>query len=321
MNRMNKKGVILPIGTLLVIVLIGVGIWAIATGRLFGGTTQLAAVTPTQLAATGGTGADRLCLVEDTTVTFSNVDAFARATDPAGGHLILEADGQVNIVVNDDAEKTWSPGDSYIVLIGNETTGLTGGTDYYPLVKTDKVPCKGTLTILGDQFKTSGTSGLTFTYWNDNQVPNTAQAMGASATKTVRMRFAVGDNLCYGNPDAGVDNVLCFRSNTTTIESIELVGHSPASTPRSMTAAANREFICFNFPVICDNADWEGKAVIKTTSTEPTSEARIGIRLADATWDFDSDTFALIAGVEDEDRNDIGVADSTYDNVYNISLS
>ena len=284
-------------------------IFGLQSGVTTGGTTTTGGTQDVTLKVEGS-------CVEDTTVTFNHVDLYTKGTSVAQGARILMFDGDYNAQVANAGSKTYAPGDEYKILSGNLTTTLTAGTDFYPQYQTGKLPCeKGAVTILGELPKTQTQANTIFTYWNNNDAANTEQALGANDEKTVRIRFASSDNTCFGNPYAekmGGKNVICYTYNSTTYSSLELIGASSANRPKSATAVAGKDTICYQFPVICDNAEYENKLVIKTSGTQPTGDSHnISISLHDVTFDFDADTLDLIVGVEDEakTRNDIGVAD------------
>lgn len=268
------------------------------------------------------------CAVTSPTVKFSGIDMYTQGTSVSQGHRILQLDGEYNAQVANAGTKDASVGDPYKVLLGNLTTTLTAGTDYYPEYRTGTIGCDGAPSLTGLLPKTQAQTDTIFTFWNDNAEANTAQSISTNQEKTVRIRFAASDNKCFGNPHAekmGGSNVMCFTYATDAISSVELVGGTGATRPKSASAVAGNDTVCYKWPVICDNADWEGKMVIKSGSTEPTSGHNISISLHDVSFDYDADTLALIVGVEDEakTRNDIGVTDfnTGADWDYSVSLS
>jgi len=86
---------------------------------------------------------------EDVTTTFSSFDMFSRGTSAGTAHRILELDGTTSSVVADDSTLQKSPGNSFLVLLGNETDAstITAGTDYYPRLVKGVLPDSGTFTI------------------------------------------------------------------------------------------------------------------------------------------------------------------------------
>lgn len=277
-----------------------------------GTTTVVQQPQPVTLQVQGG------CNVEDTTVSFNHVNLYSQGTTVTQGARILLFDGEMNSQVANGGSKTFSPGDQYKVLSGNLTTALTGGTDYYPQYHEGALPCGGTTTIQGKLAMAESQANTIFTYWNSNEQANTAQALGANDVKTAKIRFAVGDNRCFGNPYAaerGGKNIMCLTASSSNYASLELVTLSgtpieAAPRPKAATAVAGNDTWCYQWDVICDNNEFNAKLIIKA-ATEPVTATNISISLHDVSFDFDADTLALITGVEDEarTRNDIGVAD------------
>lgn len=308
-----------------IIILIVIG-FLLFKGGAFGTQSTVAGTTsvapqPVTLQVQGG------CNVEDTTVTFNHVDLYTQGTSVSQGARVLLFDGDINSQVANGGSKTYSPGDPYKVLSGNLTTTLTAGTDFYPQYQEGILSCGGTSTILGKLAKTTSQANLAYTFWNNNDAVNTAQALGANDQKTVRLRFQAPDNACFGNPYAaerGGKNVMCFTYNSTVFASVELLGAPSANRPKSATAVANKDTVCYGWDVICDNNEYDSKVVIKTSGTQPVDAAHnISVSVHDVSFDFDADTLALITGVEDESksRNDIGVADFGVGDDWDYSIS
>src|SRR3990167_6963790 len=134
----NKKGQGATIITLAAVLFLGIFITLALTGRtdisnwISSGTSnpQLAAIqdnptsSPNNIIEVG---------VEDVTVTFSSYDFYSKSTNGGTGNLILQANGDIGIQVNDDGTRPYSPGQDYKVLIGNVTTSITANTGYYPV--------------------------------------------------------------------------------------------------------------------------------------------------------------------------------------------
>ena len=267
------------------------------------------------------------CAVTSPTVKFSGIDLYTKGTAVTQGHLILQLDGEYNSQVANAGTKSASVGDVYKILAGNLTSGFTAGTTYYPQYIEGKIECEGAPGITGELAKSQSQANTAFTFWNNNDAANTAQAIGANDEKTVRIRFAASDNTCFGNPYAekmGESNVMCFTYNSTTYSSIELIGATGANRPKAATAVAGKDTVCYNFPVLCDNAEYESKVVLKTSSTQPSAASHnVSISIHDVTFDYNADTLDLIVGVEDEakTRNDLGVTDYSVGDDFDYSIS
>lgn len=323
MKKLNKFGVaplispaVFGLGVFLVI---GIIIGALAFGGRLGRGTGL---TAQELEDIGDDDIreQKLTLTEDVTVTLSSQDYYALGTSAGVAHRIIEfkaVNGQLkkrNKIIADDGTETGAPLDTYVVMIGNKTTSLTANTDYYPVITRGTIPDTGEYEIRKDQYKTGGTSQFTFVFFNENDQVNTDQDMGASTQKTVRWKGTAADNVCIGNPDTGGENAMTYIYPTANFQKVVQLSasgndQSNIGTPTSITAQSGKRSITYAFPVVCDNNHVERKVRVESTATEPTSSTDINMTVSDVSWDFDADTLALLIGYEDEDSNDIGVAD------------
>ena len=303
----DKKGLAIPTGVVMFLAILGVifgTMWAIDN---FGGSKQ------TTLAAqssqvTGGGNNILTIPAEDVTVTFSSWDAYAKGTNAGTGHMILSFNGDIGVQVNDDATKQYAPGDAYVALLGNKTTSLTAGTDYYPVLKQGALGNKGTETIGAGQYKTGGASQLTFTVYDENDQPNTNQALAANGQALLKWQIKADDNLCVGNPDTGGENAMSYTYNNTVISSVEQQSGAKIGTPTSVTSRTQHSTITYTFPIVCDNNKVTEDVLVKTTA-EVTSKHNVNMTVSDITWDYNADTLEPMSGYADEDNNDIGIAD------------
>jgi len=257
--------------------------------------------------------------VEDVTVTFSSWDAFNEGTSAGSGHRALLFNGLKSVEINDDGTKTASPGDPYLVLLGNLTTTLGSVENYYPTLKEGTIGKKGTDSISGGQYRLDRTP--TFTYWNDNAQANTATQLDAGETGEWELRFKATTDRCVGNKDAadqkGATNILCLKYNNTLMKSPKLKDRTSgtdvptASRPTQINTNSDWSLACYESKIICDGAIVEYSVSVepKTTSSNPAEGDNITISLSDGTYDYNAYTNALIVGVEDEDGNDIGFLD------------
>mgnify|MGYP001562953145 CR=1 FL=1 len=253
--------------------------------------------------------------VEDVTVTFSSWDAYAKGTNAGSGHFIIQLGNDEAIQVNDDGTRTASPNDKYIVMVGNITTSLTANTNYYPIVLEGNIPNQGTFTIAAGQYLSGGASQVTFTFKNDVDQVNTAVALGANDNRVVKWIARAADNTCVGNPDTGKENLMSYTYNNTEFNKVQQLNanggdQSAVSVPSSITAVTGKRTVSYTFPVFCDNAQIERDVRLETGATQPDgTDSNINMTVSDITWDRNADTLALISDVQDEDNNDIGVAD------------
>jgi len=313
---MNKYGKITSTQIIIVV--------AIAIGLFFYTGGDLASIGGGSSGATGGTGDIVVNAYDGTTVKFSSWDHYAQATDAGANHKLVLFNGQIGIDKADDATSEATVGDKYTILLGKDTSGLSAA-EYYPLLKTGVVPNKATYTISGGQYKVAGTSQVTATYWNEDGTANGNVSMGASDIATIEMRLKVSDNYCFGNPGAAEPasltagkNLACFQYNSTVVKDVELIGQTKVGAPASITAVSGELVQCYTFPIICDNDKFEGDLLIESQTVEPTFDLinKIDVILVDYSIDFDADNFELMTGYEDEDLNDIGIADFDQDDIF-----
>jgi len=298
---------------------------AVVIGLFFMGGGNLASIGGGSDDGAPGTGDIVVNAYDGTTVTFSSWDNYAQATTASPGHKLVLFNGQIGLDKADDGTEEATVGDKYTVLLGgNKTAGLSAA-EYYPLLKTGVVPNKATYTISGGQYKVAGTSQVTATYWNEDGTANGNVSMGASDIATIEMRLKVSDNYCFGNPGAAEPasltagkNLACFQYNSTVVKDVELIGQTKVGAPASITAVSGELVQCYTFPIICDNDKFEGDLLIESQTVEPTFDLinKIDVILVDYSIDFDADNFELMTGYEDEDLNDIGIADFDQDDIF-----
>lgn len=255
---------------------------------------------------------------EKVTATFESKDKYLPSTDAGTAHLIIGlGDGGLleNVVIADGGTRDTSTCDKFEVLIGNETgdrnnaTGTIGlDTTYYPTLFSGSIPGNvKTYTISKDQVNAAEIADLTITYFNEFDQANTGQSLGVDSEKTVKVKIAMSADECFGNPDTGKNNVICFTYDNTFINDVELIDHKTATVPQSAPKCTNNNTECFQFPVICDNADTgEMKLRIKATGTEPTAATQLNMSLYDVSYYINADDLKVYSGIEDEDNYDTG---------------
>ena len=317
-KKENKKGQMQAFMLFLVIVAIGVTAFYVGKDSL----PQLAAGAGGQPAAPAQQAGTPLIVegkIDDTTVTFSSWNLFAKGTEPGLGHRILNLNGQENIQKNEDGTTTASPFQKYKVVIGNVTTGGS----YYAEYAEGTIPNSGTHSISSGLCAID--TSVSFTYKNEDGTANTAQAMSASTTYTLPVKFQVSDNQCYGSPNVKIDNIACFSGNTTVYKTLSLNGETKVGAPTAYSFpgsgnAAGTSAWCYTIRKIADNGKYEGDLIVTTQSTGPVAANDLNVTLYDAAFDYDADTLAIIGGIyvgtdglnhpvgayEDEANNDIG---------------
>ena len=317
-RKSNNKGQIPGQGIVfLVLALLGVVFlfnWIIGFGAGDGAGLTIA---PADADADGDGVADavegELTFTEDVTVTFSSWDLFAKGTNAGTGHLILELNGLIDTEVNDDSTKDGSPGNIYSVLLGNKTSALVAGTDYYPVLVEGTLPDSGTKTISAGQPKAGNAGSVVYAFFDENDDTNNPQALAANGEKTVRWKITANDNICIGNPTVGGMNAMTYLYNTTIFSivkqlDVNLNDMTTIGTPTSVNTTNGKTTRTYLFPTVCDNKEITRKVRIESIA-DATTEHAINLTVSDISIDKDEDTLAIITGYEDEDSNDIGVDD------------
>jgi hypothetical protein len=321
----NKKGAGLHFGTIVLLVLAIVGIWAIfnfATSK--GSSSTSLTITPSQ-SGNVPQGTTTINLFGKTTVKFSSWDFYNKGTNAGSGHLLLDLDGKdgaqklVGGQYNDDGTETvTAPGDHYKVLLGNSTSSLTAGTHYYPTYLEGDIPDAETYTISGGQYKTAGASQITFTVTNANGQVNTAQGLTTSDDKTIKIKVSPNADSCFGNPSTSGNNILTYNYNSSVVSNVIQYASGVAQSPVGTPSGAQGVFtgisslyqkVSYEFPVVCGPAEIDRSVRIQTGTTEPSSNHNINITASDVTWGYNTKTFDLIKGYADNNNADLGVAD------------
>lgn len=324
--KMFKKGAS-PLMLLMFLILVGIGVLIAMQFRGASVSPQTLAITQQQPQA--GQPITPVSLVEDVTVTFSSWDAFSRTTNAGTAHRIITAGdnlkgGDVNLQVNDDATRTYSPGQSYRVLLGN----LTQSTDltcdgYYPTLAEGTFPDKGTFSVSDGQYAISCPGELTFTFFDETDTATTtAQAIGQGSKTTVAWQIKVPDNQCYGNPSTGGVNLATYWYNSTVFSKVvqlkedgsdEPLRATPNSATKNATVARQGiDKVSYDYPIVCDNKLLKKQVRLETvtgSAGDATTLHDVNITLTDVSWDFNGDTLDLINGYVDENNNDLGMND------------
>jgi len=330
-NKFSGKKGVSPVMMIMFAILVGVVVLIVMNFRGEADTPRTLAVVDQQQGGSLQTGQaiQPVSLVEDVTVTFSSFDAYSKGTNAGTGHRILTAGdgdigGDINLQVNDDATRTYSPGQSFNVLLGNLTDSLST-SGYYPTYRVGTFPDKGTYTVTGGQYAVAGSGDITFTFFNDAETANTDQALGTNSIKTTKVRVTASDNQCLGNPDTGGQNKFTYHYNDTALLSVKQLNEDgsdavsvPTPTGAGRNITVNRQGyqkISYLFPLVCDNQQVDRKVKVESGSTEPETVHDVNITVSDISWYFNDDTFLVTADYVDEDNNDIGAADYVIGNI------
>lgn len=326
--KKDKKGAGIPamfVSVFAIIGLVAAILWFAGGGTK---TTGLS-VSPQQLASqpVGSGGLPTINLVDKTTVTYASWDAYQKSSNAGTGHLVLSAqskDGRDKFVgkeYNDDGTETLAPGDGYKVLIGNVTksTQFTSGTTYYPSYITGVIPDIGAYSISAGQYKTAGLSQVTFTFKNNQGTVGSAQALGLSDDKTVTWTVQPNANTCVGNPDTRGNNIVTYHYNSSVITTLEQYNNGvlegSTGTPNGVQGSLSGTVVDYSrisypFPVVCGPAEASRQVRMKTGATNnPASEDNVNVSISDVTWGWDSYSFELIKGYQDNNAVDLGMTD------------
>ena len=339
-NLKDKKGAI-PALVMSILAIVGVVAIVLFSMSYFGGSQKgvgLSAVP--QQPALGGSLGNTINLVDKTTVTLGSWDFYQIGTNAGTAHLLLERKdikGNVkarNIVYADDGTATFAPGDTYKVLLGNVTLAstFTAGTTYYPLYQTGSVPsgasATGDYAISGGQYRAAGNTQLTYTFVNYQGTVNSAAALTTSDDKTIKWTLQPNPNQCVGNPDTQGQNIMTYYYNSSIFSTVTQYNDNgqgtSATTAQSSTGTPNApqsltgsngdltrySKVSYEFPTICGPGTLTKWVRLQTGSgTEPATEDNVSMAVSDVTWGYNTLTYDLIKGYQNNDGTDLGVTD------------
>ena len=226
--------------------------------------------------------------------------------------------------VNDDATRTYSPGQAYRVILGNLTEGLDC-TAYYPTLEEGTFPDKGTTSISNGQYAVACPREMTFTFFDETDTATTtAQAIGAGSKTTVAFQLKAPDNACLGNADTGGINLATYWYNSTVYSKVvqlkddssdEPVRSTPNSATRNTTIARQGiDKVSYDYPIVCDNKLLKKQVRLETVTDATLGNAdsghHVNITLTDVSYDFNADTLDIITGYVDENNNNLGFVDA-----------
>ena len=328
----DKRGIVFSLQTILIIFIVAVvAVFSVNWFMGMGGArtaTPLTAQPPTSVPPQAGQPIQPVSLVEDVTVTFSSWDFYSKSTNAGTGHRILSAgdnlvSGDINLQLNDDAQRIYSPGQSYSVLLGNLTEAL-GNAQYYPSYISGIFIDKGTFTVGKGQYGVATPSEMTFTFFDETDTATTtAQAVGSGSKTVVGFQLKAPDNQCLGNPDTGGKNIATYHYNQTTFSKIVQLNSDGSdalsvATPNGATInttinVLGKTKVSYEYPIVCDNQLLKTKVRIETvtgTAGDADGNQDINITMSDISFDYNADTLSLITGYVDESNNDLGFVDT-----------
>jgi hypothetical protein len=247
---------------------------------------------------------------DSTTLSFKMYDKYAPTTELTAQNVTVYGTngGRVKLgTIAESGTTSVAPGDKIELEWGS--TDEAPGTTYYAIKEEKTVPStKGQFNLQADLPAVS--TSPTLTWYDENGDTNTALALGVSEDYSAEFRIKSEANKCYGNPSTGKKNVACFRYATNETSRIKYGTGASVSLPQTMTnVTSGFSWSCYEFNVICDNADYRAPLTVTTTSTQPDStSSSIAVCLEDTAYYKDADDDMLKAGYTDENNNALGAA-------------
>ena len=265
--------------------------------------------------------------VSDVTAYFDSYNKYARNSEITNGNhrvfLCSKADDCATYPKNyvdkgflaEGGSVKCSPGDK-----GKAFFGLNS-TTHYPVAVDFTCPLtEGVLNVKAGLAAYDSTPTITiFRDIGDVLTSSAVQAIGSSDTRTLGVRLEVTSQQAFGDVDhPGAGNALCVQYNGTCFNSFKLDGRSVLSTPkaRADVAVTGNTVRCYDWTPVGNSVEsatdgiWTGSLVVQGGSVDPGTTdqcSNVSIFVYDTTLDLDADNLNLIAAVEDEDGNDIGM--------------
>ena len=307
----------------IVMILINVGTSGILTKLVVEEPTYY--TPPALTITTPATPAAGISAIEDITVTFNSHDQFKKGSESTGVYnhrvFLKQNDGTWSDLGEfaEGATTTVSTFDTLRVIARfNESSTDGSGNVTYPHMIEEQMPgTKGTKVF--DVPVVNVDNAPTVTVWlKDKSVmaSGNAQAMDASSQYKNAIQIEASNDDCFGNYfHQGSGNAVCFQYNQTVIQKMALNDAMTAPVPTDLAASAGLKANCYYFPVLCDNAVFDGYVITDTASTAPSDASGNNaiIYLYDTSMDIDSDylfSYPVIYGFEDEDNYDLGATSS-----------
>ena len=260
----------------------------------------------------GGTDVD-LCRLVDGQASFTGVNKYLKGTALTTDFVRVIKQGSImdlgQISMN-SGTVSLSPSATYKLYYGENTSSDTR----YTSVETYVAPCQDATDNKVGTLCTVDTAPTITIYNSDGQVltnGSNVQAIAQDEVVDVEVKVKVAADKCYGNPESGKKNAICFGYNSTTYESVKANTPSSAATPYSIGNIQSTGFAtsCYELNLLEDTASQILTVTLKPASGKnpaPDSSDNITIKLEDVDFDLNQDTLEEIWGFEDESNNNLG---------------
>lgn len=200
-------------------IIIGLVVW-----QIYGGQQATPQATLGGNTASSGTGLAITHVTEDTTFTLSGVNKYAIGTKITTEHArvyVSNTNGMTDqgYVSLNSGTFTATPVNDAVRIYFYENSS----TYYTERVDVAQVPDAGTVRKEGKGVTYS--TAATFTYYNDDDTPNTAQAISNSQVKTLAIKYEAENDKAIGNPYAPADKnfvYVCLDINTTAWSTVKM---------------------------------------------------------------------------------------------------
>jgi len=260
-----------------------------------------------------GTGVD-LCKLVDGQASFTGQNKYLKGTALTTDWVRVIKQGSIKdlgqISMN-SGTISLDPESTYNLYYGENTSSDTRYTSIEKYV----APCQDATDNKVGLLCTVDTAPAITIYNSDGQVLTNAtntQVIAQDEVVDVEVKVKVAADKCYGNPESGKKNAICFGYNSTTYESVKANTPSSAATPYSIGNIQSTGFAtsCYELNLLEDTASQILTVTLKPASGKnpaPDSSDNITIKLEDVDFDLDQSTLSEIWGFQDESNNNLGV--------------
>jgi hypothetical protein len=310
---MNKKGQ--KQGDLVWVVLAVVAIYLVSTGAIsFGGGTT----TPTTT-TDGATQVGACTLLNAPTISPNYRNAYTFAAVTPVTHNWVQVDGAK---VDDGAGAFNSVvGQPYRVL----SNASQGG--FYNAWTTGTTDCQADKPVDVNLYSNAS---ATLTFYNADDQPSTAQAIGTQDSKTYKFKISAPKSTCFGNPqaaslDASAGLIVGFDYNTSLYQKVSV--DKVLSVTSGVTGAAGdavkvsvpQQYVgtleeAYKLPVsaVCDLGEMRGIGTIESKASQnPGASDDPTMRVLDTDIFQQIRSDSVVAGTEDTDGTDKGYQNPT----------
>lgn len=251
------------------------------------------------------------------TVTLSAVDKYTKGSANAEWFKYRKVGTSAWTSVISGGTFSATPYSEYEILAGNFTVG------YGVHIPSYVAPCK-TADTLEVETADFNTANITGTFFNDAGTASTAQAVGAGDIKNVEFTMTGNWKKDYGNADLGY-NVISCKANSTEIDDLEIAGlksTTDAGIADSVIASTTGfDYYNWEFPVIESNEKL-GPYTVTIDADDTINPANdIVCTVYDSEYDIHATTGAVISGIQDEDKNNLGVTEPAVQAFVTLDLS